>query len=402
MFIKEKKPGLLVIDDEKDIGEFVSFVATNAGYEVTSIDDPLLFKENYCSDTSVIVMDLTMPDIDGVELLRYLASVKSMASIIIMSGFDPGVLHSAKVLADSHGLNIIGVLEKPMSICDLEMMLGRCKKKTDADDEVNVCVSVSVEELKQAIQNNEILNYYQPLVDMRSSFLTSMEALVRWDHPTKGIILPDDFVGLAEDSGLIMELTYKVLDKALEDCAALKSAGTIIQIAVNVSVKALTDLRFPDHLQAKLIEYNLDPSQLIIEVTETAFTDDMSHLLDILTRIRMKGIHLSIDDFGTGYSSMQMLHRGPFDQLKIDRSFVSKVTADQGAGVIVESSVIFSQKMKMSVVAEGVETVEVWDYLLKMGCDKAQGYLIGKPIPADLIPSWLVEWERKQLLACCA
>ncbi|MCK4708017.1 MAG: EAL domain-containing protein, partial [Gammaproteobacteria bacterium] len=182
-------------------------------------------------------------------------------------------------------------------------MLGKCKTEIDTNvnaDDVNVCVPVSTEELKQAIQNNEIINYYQPLVDMRSSFLTSMEALARWNHPTKGLILPDDFVGLAEDSGLIMELTYKLLDKALKDCASWKSAGIIIQIAVNVSVKALTDLRFPDHLQEKLIEYNLDPSQLIVEVTETAFTEDFSHLLDILTRIRMKGIHLSIDDFGTG------------------------------------------------------------------------------------------------------
>lgn len=396
-------PKLLVVDDENDVCEFVKYVATKAGYDVISIDDPCIFEEKYSDEISIIVLDITMPEMDGVELIRYLSTVNSKAGLILMSGFDAGVLHSTKELAVGRGLNVHGVLEKPIMIADLESLLCRRNENKDKPaDEVAVCVPVSVDELRQAIKNDQIINYYQPLVDMQSSFVICMEALVRWQHPTKGMILPDDFIGLAEDSDLILELTYKIIDKALKDCARWKSEGIIMQVAVNISIKALIDLNFPDYLQAKLNENSLDPSQLIIEMTETAFSDDISHVLDIMTRIRMKGIHLSIDDFGTGYSSIQMLHRGPFDELKIDRTFICGVVNDQGADLIVETTINFSKKMKMSVVAEGVETQEVWDYLVKNGCEKAQGYFISRPVAADEIPNWLIEWELKQLMALCA
>ena len=394
---------LLVVDDEKDICEFISFVASNAGYAVTSITDSHDFIKEYSDDVSIIVMDLTMPGMDGVELIRYLASVDSKAGIILMSGFDMSVLHSAREIADSRGLNVIGVLEKPVSISDLEEMLDRrSKPREDCSDSKANCGSVTADELRLAIQNNEIANYYQPKVDIPSHFLVAVEALVRWHHPEKGLIMPDDFIGLAEETGLIGDLTSLVVDRALTDCGEWKSKGIIVQVAVNVSAKALTDLNFPDQLQKKLIEHNLDPSQLIIEVTESALTEDISHALDILTRIRMKGIHLSIDDFGTGYSSIQMLHRGPFDELKVDRSFVQRMETDQDAHVIVETSIVFSKKMRMKVVAEGIETQEMWDSVAKLGCDEAQGYFISPAIPAIEIPHWLVGWKQKQLKLYCA
>ena len=391
-------PRLLVVDDEKDIGEFISFVATNAGYAVTSIDDPHNFIDEYSDDLCVIVMDLSMPGIDGVELIRHLASVDSKAGIILMSGFDSGVLHSAKELADSRGLNILGTLEKPISISSLELIL---KRQDDVDEPCfeskSISHSVTADELAQAIKKSELVNYYQPKVDMASHFMVSMESLVRWNHPEKGLIMPDDFIPLAEDNGLINDLTYLVLDQALADCSELKSKGIIIQVAVNISAKTLTDLDFPDQLQDKLMMHKLDPSQLIIEVTESAISEDFSHALDILTRIRMKGIHLSIDDFGTGYSSIQMLHRAPFDELKVDRSFVSYIENDKDAAIIAEASIGLSKKLNMKVVAEGVESQELWDALLKMGCDEAQGYFISPAIPADEIPGWLLHWEREQL-----
>lgn len=403
MQINNQSSRLLVVDDEKDICEFISFVASNAGYAVTSITDSHDFIKEYSDDVSIVVMDLTMPGMDGVELIRYLASVDSKAGIILMSGFDMSVLHSARELADSRGLNVVGVLEKPVSISDLEKMLDRrSKPREDCSDSKANCGSVSVDELRQAIQNNEIANYYQPKVDIPSHFLVAVEALVRWHHPEKGLIMPDDFIGLAEETGLIGDLTSLVVDRALTDCGEWKSKGIIVQVAVNVSAKALTDLNFPDQLQKKLVEHKLDPSQLIIEVTESAITEDISHALDILTRIRMKGIHLSIDDFGTGYSSIQMLHRGPFDELKVDRSFVQRMEMDEDAHVIVETSIEFSKKMKMKVVAEGIETQEMWDAVAKMGCDEAQGYFISPAIPAIEIPHWLVGWKQKQLKLCCA
>ena len=274
-------PRLLVVDDEKDIGEFISFVATNAGYAVTCIDDSHDFIDEYSDDLCVIVMDLSMPGIDGVELIRHLASVDSKAGIILMSGFDSGVLHSAKELADSRGLNILGTLEKPISINSLELIL---KRQDDVDEPYfkskSISHSVTVDELAQAIKKSELVNYYQPKVDMASHFMVSMESLVRWNHPEKGLIMPDDFIALAEDNGLINDLTYLVLDQALTDCSELKSKGIVVQVAVNISAKTLTDLDFPDQLQDKLMMHKLDPSQLIIEVTESAISEDFSHALE--------------------------------------------------------------------------------------------------------------------------
>ena len=403
MQINNQPSRLLVVDDEEDICEFVSFVAGNLGYEVNSISDPHDFIEGYSDDLSVIVIDLTMPGMDGVELIRYVASVNSKAEIILMSGFDLGVLHSAKELADSRGLNVKGVLEKPISISSLEEILDR---RSAARENCSVskaaCDSVTADELRRAIQNNELINYYQPKVDIPSHFLVAVETLVRWQHPERGLIMPDEFISMAEETGLIKELTSLVLDNALGDCGQWKSKGIIVQVAVNVSAKALTDLNFPDQLQEKLIEHKLDPSQLIIEITESAINDDISHVLDILTRIRMKGIHLSIDDFGTGYSSIQMLHRGPFDELKVDRSFVQHMETDPNAHAIVETSIDFSKKMKMKVVAEGIETQELWDLVAGLGCDEAQGFFISPAIPATEIPHWLAGWKQKQLQLCCA
>jgi len=320
-----------------------------------------------------------------------------------MSGFDASVLHSAKELADSRGLYILGALEKPIAIDKLEMILNRFGGvERDISKTNMVCNLITVDELSEAIKNDEFVTYYQPKVDMSSHFLVSIEALIRWEHPKKGLIMPDDFISLAEDTGLIKELTWQTLTEALVDCGKLKSKGVIVKVAVNISAKVLTDLDFPEQLQEKLNENKLDPSQLIIEVTESALSDDLSHALDILTRIRMKGIHLSIDDFGTGYSSIQMLHRGPFDELKVDRSFVSKMEVDNNAKVIAEASIDLSKKLKIKVVAEGVESQGLWDSLLEMGCDEAQGYFISPAIPAEDIPHWLVHWEYEQLkqLSC--
>ncbi|MES0328363.1 MAG: EAL domain-containing protein, partial [Gammaproteobacteria bacterium] len=274
-------PRLLVVDDEKDIGEFVGFVASNAGYSVTCISNPHDFIEAYSDELRVIIMDLTMPGIDGVELIRYLASVDSKAGIILMSGFDVSVLHSAKELADSRGLYILGALEKPISIDNLETILHRLDDvdKTCIKSK-KTCNSVTVDELKWAIHNHELVTYYQPKIDMSSRFLVSFEALVRWKHPLKGLIMPDDFIALAEETGLIKDLTYQVLTQALTVCGELKSKGIIVQVAVNVSAKILTDLEFPEQLQKKLIEHKLDPSQLIIEITESKISDDFAHALD--------------------------------------------------------------------------------------------------------------------------
>ncbi|MCK5359909.1 MAG: EAL domain-containing protein, partial [Gammaproteobacteria bacterium] len=241
----------------------------------------------------------------------------------------------------------------------------------------------------------EIKSYYQPKVEMTSCNIISLEALARWHHPKLGWIPPDEFIPLAEEHGLIGKLTSLMLDLALTACEELIFKGFSLNVAVNISAKSLGGLNFPDEINKKVQEHNLDTSKVVLEITESAITEDIANALDVMTRIRMKGIHLSIDDFGTGYSSIEMLHRYPFDELKVDRSFVSQMMTDHDASAIVETSIEISKKMNMKAVAEGVESKEIWAALRAMGCDEAQGDFICKAIPKESIPEWVSNWKKK-------
>ncbi len=392
-----KAPTLLVVDDEPDIGAFVRDVARGVGYDAVATDDANEFPPLYSSETDVIVLDLAMPGIDGIELIRLLADNRSRASINLISGFDAGVLRSARELATGQGLRVIGTLTKPISIDDLESLLKDVSKPDSPYPETGTDEFPSLDELREAIIGKKLSVHYQPQVDMVSRTVTGVEALARWRHPVKGMIPPGMFIRFAEESGLIDDLTTVVMDEALRWTGEWNRAGRRLRTSINMSARTLTNLEFPEQLSAQVRKPGLDPGQVIIEVTESSVMEELSTSLDILIRLRMKGFGLSIDDFGTGYSSMQQLRNIPFTELKVDQSFVSRADTDDEARAIVETTVELGHRLGMTVVAEGVESESVWNLLASLDCEIVQGFLVARPMEDAALATWFENWKHKPL-----
>jgi diguanylate cyclase (GGDEF)-like protein len=236
-------------------------------------------------------------------------------------------------------------------------------------------------QLRRAIAQREITVYYQPQADLRSGRVRSVEALVRWEHPELGLLTPDRFVPLAENTGLIRGLTSLVLDMALEQCARWRECGLELGVAVNITGRDLIDVRLPDEVAELLARWEVEPSRLELEITENTVLTDPIRARQVLVRLSELGVRLAIDDFGSGNSSLGYLKRLPIDVLKIDKSFVLAMEESEDDAVIVHSTIDLGHNLGLSVVAEGVETEGVRDVLRGLGCDVAQGYLLSRPVP---------------------
>jgi EAL domain-containing protein (putative c-di-GMP-specific phosphodiesterase class I) len=228
---------------------------------------------------------------------------------------------------------------------------------------------------------------------VRTLQFVAVEALVRLDHPTRGILRPATFLALAEESGLIAELTEAVVEEALRWGARWYAMGLPVQVAVNISPLLLGDPELPEKLLRQAAALRVPPEQVILEVTESWIIEDSTTALDTLTRLRLQGFQLSIDDFGTGYSTMTQLHELPYGEMKLDQRFVRNATRDPEARAIVESSIQLGHKLGMRVVAEGVERQEDWDLISELECDEGQGYFLARPMQADALPAWLAHWN---------
>jgi diguanylate cyclase (GGDEF)-like protein/PAS domain S-box-containing protein len=246
-----------------------------------------------------------------------------------------------------------------------------------------------VAELRRAIAEHELVLHYQPKAALSSGRVTSVEALVRWVHPERGVVFPDSFIPIAQETSLIGPLTLYVIEEALQQARAWHGEGLEISIAVNLSTRNLLDRGFPSQVAKLLSRWEVDASWLELEVTESAMLANPTRAKAVLSELSELGIRLSIDDFGTGYSSLAYLRQLPVDEIKIDRSFVIGMGVEAGDAVIVRSTVDLGRNLGLNVVAEGVETSETWELLRELGCNTAQGYFLGRPMPAEQMSDWL-------------
>ena len=244
-------------------------------------------------------------------------------------------------------------------------------------------------ELRRALEERELVLHYQPKATLADGQVRGVEALVRWQHPERGLVPPDVFIPVAEQTGLIRPLTLFVVEQALRQCREWREQGLELTVAVNVAMRNILDERFPDELAQLLAEEGLEPEVLELELTETSVLADPPRAKAILQRLRDTGVKLAVDDFGTGYASLAYLSELPVDEIKIDRSFVTAMDRDEQFARIVRSTIDLGRNLALSVVAEGVETRAVWSKLTDLGCDSAQGYFLAKPLPADELTPWL-------------
>jgi len=384
---------IYIVDDDIQIAELLTATIDSIGLNSQYFTNARQFIQLSVDEVDIILLDINMPDIDGIEVLRTLGKNKCQAHLVLISGHDKGVLHSAEQLAQAHSLKVAATFTKPVQINELKKLILEVSQNTSALYNTSSTTKSlpTVEELKKAITEKQLVLHYQPQIDIKTGELRGVEALVRWQHPERGMVFPDQFIGLAERNGLIGDLTASVIAMSIEQSREWQNSGLITKISVNISSDNITSLSLPEQLIDMLGHNELDPTRLTLEVTESALMGELVTSLDILTRLRMKGFGLSIDDFGTGYSSLSQLHKIPFTELKIDQSFIMSMTQDHESKAIVKTCILLGHELNMELVAEGVETQEILEILKEFGCDIAQGYHISRPIPADALLNWVMK-----------
>ncbi len=348
----------------------------------------------------LVLTDLEMPGMDGIELTCQLRERRLAQHLIVVSARDPRLLEIIENMgSEDAAIGLLGTLLKPVQRDALAALLGRagCAGAPQAAPPEQALPAL--DELEGALAAGQFLLHYQPKVTMQTGHLKGLEALVRWQHPVRGLLAPQHFIPVLEGTALMADFTLALVRQVLSQLTGWQQAGLPpLTVAVNLSADNLADRAFVDLLAAAVHASGVAPSALVWEVTETSVMRQLSQALTNLGRLRLMGFGLAMDDFGIGYSSMQQFARCPFTELKIDRAFVNGAAQWPNRHVVLKSALELGQRLGVATVAEGVETVEDWRLLRALGCDLAQGYLLARPMPAEALVTWM-RTERRRLRA---
>jgi EAL domain-containing protein (putative c-di-GMP-specific phosphodiesterase class I)/ActR/RegA family two-component response regulator len=388
---------ILILDDDPFALKVLRQMLALQGYQAVSTCETgrAALSRIECADNvpELILCDLNMPEMDGAEFVRELVGRHYVGSLVLVSGESERMIKAAETLARAHSIRVLGHLSKPVASDALKSIL--CALTVPPKRSALSVPLRNHDEVRAAIHGAELVNFYQPKVAVQSGRVVGVETLVRWQHPRDGIVLPDQFIAVAEQHGLINDLTRVVVKAALCHAEMWRANGLTLGVAVNVSMDTLGSLDFPDLMAAHALSAGIAPQRVTIEVTESRLMGDLRAPLEVLTRLRLKGFRLSIDDFGTGHSSLVKLRDLPFDELKVDRGFVHLAGTDPTIRAIYDASLGLGNRLGMDVVAEGVEDRDDWNFVRRSGCQFAQGYYIGKPMPAADLPGWISEWQGR-------
>lgn len=375
----------LVVDDDPLMAELIAMLLRDYGFAQVDMADGGQAALEHLSRRTVhlLICDLNMPGMDGVQLMSRIAALEQHPAIILVSGEHSRILDSSRQFAEAKQLTLLGVLRKPVAREPLASLLDRYRPGIGLPRADRTRPPLDAAYLSKDIENGAVRLAYQPKVDLRSGGLVGVEALLRWTDPTSGMVPPVHVVDAAERSGLIDELTIAVLGQAARDRRAAADRGIFLDFAINVSLKNLRDAGIVERMQETVVSELGEPSDFTLEITETHLVDDLATVLEPLLRLRLLGFKISLDDYGTGASSMQLLSQLPSTELKIDRSFVTAGPQSMQGRAFMQSAVELGLQMGQSIVAEGIETEEERALALELGCQVGQGYLFSRPLPFE-------------------
>ncbi|MDH5480529.1 MAG: EAL domain-containing response regulator [Nitrosomonas sp.] len=344
----------------------------------------------------LLFCDLVMPKMDGIEFFRHLAARQFKGAIIIASGSDRGLLNGMQRLLDRHQLKSLGVLYKPIDEKILISVLLKSSVASHINDEEPAIYQVTPEEIRVGLTTDRLETFFQPKISISKNKVIGVECLARWNHPEHGLLLPSAFISVAESNDLIDDLTIILFRKAMQYLSDWTQQGHASELVmgVNFSMESLGRLDLPDILAGIVEQHNLEAEQIVLEMTESRLLDNMTAVLEVAGRIRLKGFGLSLDDFGTGYSNIEKLRLLPLTELKIDRSFVHGASEDVAASSVLESCMRIGRALGMKIVAEGVENQVDLDLVTAAGCNAVQGNFIAKPMCAEEFIAWKMNWEQ--------
>lgn len=386
MTSKPEARTLLTLDDDDAVSMTLRLISDREGFTVhCTADAQTFFEKVHSLRPGHVVVDLMMPGHDGLQILHMLAQEHYAGDVIVCSGLDRRVLEAAGRTAASHGLNFAGILPKPFVPDQLRQLLRR-SEPVQQQHAPNTLARFTEENLREALEHNWLVPYFQPKLRCSDKTLCGFEVLARLNHPQLGLVPPDTFIPVAEQTGLVTPLTLQVLESSLAWLSTTRHENC--ELAINLSRRS-TDKQFAVDLIKLCEQYNTSPKRIILEVTETARHDNASELLEFLTRFRIQGFQLSLDDFGVGYSSLAELARLPFSEIKIDKTFVADVTQSTESQKICAAVIGLGKALELTVTAEGVESQASLTILEELGCDRVQGYFISRPMPAPKASSWV-------------
>ncbi|CDZ77209.1 Bacteriophytochrome cph2 [Legionella massiliensis] len=327
---------IIIMDDDMDYANFIADVFKTLDLDCTVITNPDEFMKRFDLNVFLVFLDLNIPGINGIDLLRFIERKHGECDIVLMSGVEDRILEAAEAFAQSINLSIVGRFQKTIRLAELEdllkkLTLSKAPRSEQPTTKAKIEFTATLDELTRAVKNNEFVVYYQPKIEIATRGFYGVEALVRWLLPNQRLIFPDQFISQAESFGLIDKLTWLIMKNALRDIGELQNKLQFpFKLALNLSPFSLKDLEFPNQFNQLVEQSSLSADKIIIEITESGLIKELSSALEIFTRLRLNKVQLSIDDFGTGYAMMQQLKIIPASELKIDKSLCRQFDSVSG------------------------------------------------------------------------
>jgi EAL domain-containing protein (putative c-di-GMP-specific phosphodiesterase class I)/FixJ family two-component response regulator len=340
----------------------------------------------------VVLVDLDLPHMDGIELISHLAQERLAHAVVVLATHDPALVNTVRIMARHSGVRVLGALEKPLTLADLAEAIGNYFT-VDPEAGEDLPHQIDAGLLAEALANDAFEAWFEPQVAIESGSVTGVEALARWQLEGRQVS-PARFVAELERAGLIDALTERMLAQACAWRARWREQGLQLHVSVNVSMHNLIDVAAADRYQAIVQAAGVEPRDVTLELTESAMMHEAAKVLNVLARLRLKGFGLAADDFGTGWSSLSQVAQLPVTELKIDRDFVNGAATEKRNRAVLEASLELGRKLGIATVAEGVRNVGEWTMLAELGCTRAQGSLIGDAAPGGAIGSAIEAWQR--------